>query len=68
MCASWSGSSRWDNFVHYRHPCEVCGETRMVAVVPRFGERIRLCRSCYDDGFWKESRKHAHSHAEKGTR
>lgn len=46
--------ARWHRSVQYRHSCAECGETRLVAVISYHGARIRLCRECYLDGFWRD--------------
>jgi ribosomal protein S14 len=48
--------ARWDRAVQYRHTCDQCGEPRLCAVVKRRERRdLRLCRTCFKDGFWKET-------------
>lgn len=44
---------RWDRAVHMRWACDVCHERHEVARIPRRGkEPVRVCRTCYADGFW----------------
>jgi hypothetical protein len=47
--------TRWNKAVQYRYVCEgPCGELRIVAVIKRRGKPpIRLCETCYADGFWR---------------
>lgn len=46
--------NRWTNAVQYRHVCDGCQEHTLVAVIKR-RERdpLRLCRTCFLDGFWR---------------
>lgn len=46
--------ARWHRSVQYRHACSECGEVHLVAVISYHGDRIRLCRECFLDGFWRD--------------
>jgi hypothetical protein len=43
--------TRWRRAVQYRWTCAQCGEVHQCAVIRR---SLRLCQSCYLDGFWRK--------------
>lgn len=50
---------RFESYVCYRHVCDGCDEPKFCAVVPHCGVKLRLCRSCLADGFWRTGRRKA---------
>lgn len=45
----------WRSYVQYRWTCAVCEEPRLCSVVRRKnGETLRLCETCYEDGWWRK--------------
>lgn len=48
-------ADRWYRLVRYTWRCECCGRDGDVAVVPYYGERIRVCHECLTTDAWRTS-------------
>ena len=46
---------RWQSAVQYQWTCTECLEDKTCAVIPLRGtdRKLRLCKTCFEDGFWK---------------